>query len=326
MARGIDYRDKEDVLKAFEFSGKSRWAIFAGNEIVTSSSGADSLDQYLQLIEGQDHTRQTFTLKVYDDGDGSITNKTANAGSFNFNLNQDIQTTTDPKTGIMVIDRSQRAPAGNNSQYVDLLAKIVELERSLLTERHNHALAQLNDKFDRAIAGLNNATPEPEKPWEKALNAFVEDPNKLTNFLGGIKNLFIPSGSNRPDEDYFRTPEAGIAGTNNTEEETMPTETTNAAPAAAEEQELTEEQENALNDKIDDSLDSLADRLGLPATQQVIGAIAAMPDDQLGHWVVQQQHMATLAMRLKPEVLTKMISTVAGMDDKNLKKLLSHLD
>lgn len=319
MARGIDHREKETVLDAYRFTDLPNWAIFAGTEPVISyakgsiSEGEEILNNYLGLIE-QSPTKTVYTLRTYAGGTTSITNKTPYSGSTTFMLNQDADVTADPKTGVMVLSQGMgRIGATNDTLLLQRLDKLEADNKALAAQLHSREIEALNDKLDRAINGL---TP-PSQHWsDKLLDKIADNPalikETLGTIMGGITEIVRPG-----ERQNFIVNPMG---------KTDKTDDMRTQEPAEQTEELTEEEINTLQDEQGEALDNLEDRLGIEEITEYLKGVAAMDDPTLGHWAIQQAALAKLNMRLAPETVTKMITQVSELSDKDLNKLLNHLD
>ena len=330
MARGIDYRDRGDVMEAYNFVAdtKPNWAIFAGSEPVVQYAGGDQaegsarLDQYLAMIEKQP-TKQVFTLRAYDAATTNITNKTAYSGSTTFMLNEDAGVTTDPRTGLMILDRgSSRQPANNNNDV--LIGRLDRLEaqnEQLRNQLHSQQIKALEDKLDAAISGITDA--QKAEHWsDKLLQNVSDKPEIVPDMIGKIYDIFTGKQKN------YLHPNP-VAGTNVAEPE--PTVKPKKKDEMSDtpnvyEAELTEAEVTALQDRQSDALDKLEESIGIEVITAYLERLANKSETDLEQWAHQEGAMEILRARMLPETLTKLVTTVAGQDDKGLNKLLNYLD
>lgn len=333
MARGIDYRERENVVQCYEFGKMPNWAIFAGNEIVMPfcegdlEEGKARLDQYLALLEDNSKTKQVFTLRVYPATTTNITNKTPYSGSFTFMLNQEENLVADPRTGVMIVDLTARPQAGNNAYMDMIMGRLEKMEQQnalLLNQLHSNQIKSLEDKLNTAISGLNDKAAA--EHWsDKLLQNLSDKPEIIPDTIGKIFDIF-----SKPKKDYLHaTPMAGTDQVAPTPKAEPKMEQQQQNPAPEEEQEdLSEAEVTALQDRQGDALDILEEKLGIEVLTTFLEQLAAKSEDQLEEWAVQEAQMAILRTRLanSPGRLTQMVTQVAALDDKGLNKLLNHLD
>lgn len=322
MARGIDHREKDAVLDAYRYGELPNWAIFAGNEPVViyakgdMSEGETQLGNYLTLVE-ESPTTTVYTLRIYDAATNKITNKSPYSCSTTFMLNQQAQLVPD-KTGTMMVvaNGTNRPPASNDSILLQRLDKLEAQNIALMKQLHDSEIKALNERLTTVINGISNATP-PEKHWsDKLMDALAEDPKKLPETIGQIWNIFRPSER----VNYITNP---MGKTDKTNEDMKDTKEPVNEPI---DEVLTEAEVTALEDRQDAALDILEDRLGIAEITGYLEELAAMDDETLGHWALQQGHIAKLNMRISPASVSKMVGTVAELNDKDLNKLLNHLE
>lgn len=98
MSHSVQFFGRDSVVEAFEYRNCPAWSLWQGRQFLLSKAAANvneaaaALDEFLQMIEGSE-TTAVYTLKVYEETPGRITDKTPCDGSFNFKLNRSEQTT-----------------------------------------------------------------------------------------------------------------------------------------------------------------------------------------------------------------------------------------
>ena len=329
MARGIDYREREDVVSCYEFGKMPNWAIFAGNEIVMPyadgdlSEGKERLNEYLTLLENNSKTKQTFTLRVYPAATVNITNKTPYSGSFTFMLNQDEPLITDPRTGLMIVDRTARPQAANNAYMDMIMGRLEKMEAQnalLLNQLHANQIKSLEDKLNTAINGLNDKAAD--EHWsDKLLQNLSDKPEIIPDTIGKIFDIF-----SKPKKDYLHaTP---MAGTDQAKQPAQKPMEQQQPPAleADEDIELTEAEVDALQDRQGEAMYALEEKLGIEVFTIFLEQLAAKTGEDLEAWATQEAAMNILRGRMPHATLTKMVTQVSALDDKGLNKLLNHLD
>jgi len=332
MAVNIEHRDIESLLSAFDFFNTDSWAIYMGRDQRTAFSGQskdeaeDKLQDYLKMIE-QSGNSAVYTLRVYPEGTKNISTKTPSNGSTTFMLNPATGVTR-TENGTVIIDRTQGkgvGDTGNNMMFNILMQRLDKTESQLEQVRKENFLLQmkiLDDKVSHAIAG----TQEKEKTWwEQMIEMFDKNPNMVGNIINPVKDAikeFIPGKG----KDYIiQNTTQPVAGTTAKEEpkpaeknEDMNTEETNVdiedgfAPDANGERHhpFIKEEERKLSEKEREKL--AAERL------------KACNEEQMHD--VQTACLDSIENRIGTETLTRMLIAVAMMNDKNINKLLNHLD
>ena len=299
MATGIEHRGIDTILQSYDYNEDlPNWAIYANKDqrayynAGNKDQGALKLQELLQMIEAA-NTQTVYTLRMYPEGVTEIKSSTPHHASTTFMLNAAAPVTRDAN-GLMVIDQTK------NSNNASLQAQVLNLQAQLENERearHKAELHNLEQRFAAQIAGLTSA--QEEKSWFDRIIGVVEtNPEVLDKvmqpverFLTGILNIFDKRGANTPPPNFVP-----VNGTDAPDPEPTPQpqpqqnteDMAKETTAPAENIELTEEQLDALHDQQDIYIEQIEDRLG-------------------------------------PIILTQMLEKVAGMDDKNLKMLLSFL-
>ena len=93
MGLSIQFRDKEQVLEAFNNRKVNAWSIWCSKQFMFKGLGEESLEQILETLSSGS-TNAIYTLRVYEDINDlkKIKSNTADDGSFNFRLNDEAQT------------------------------------------------------------------------------------------------------------------------------------------------------------------------------------------------------------------------------------------
>ena len=335
MARGIEHREADSVVKAYEIGKKPNWGIFAGSELMVAydggemEGGADMLQTYLEVLESQG-SATVFTLKTYYADTTKITNKTPNSGSTTFMLSQNAKTIQDEKTGLTIIDRTQYSKAGAPSQDPALLARIERLEKvneTLQNQLHQQQIKALEDKMNTAISGLSNQP----SGWGKLFDTIAERPEIIPDAIGKLSDMFFGAYSRvkgQPQQPNF-VHNAPIAGSNQIIDEPIkqdPQMSGTQNTTTTDPDQLTEEQVTACHDQQEECSDNLEDKLGIENYTGYLVYLNSMNDKQLSAWSQQEQKMQIIRTRLTDEQLTKLVSEVSEMSDIKLKLLLGYLD
>lgn len=337
MARGIEHREAEDVIKAYELGNKPNWGIFAGSELMvaydggTIEDGINMLRQYLEVLE-QGGSKTVFTLKTYYADTTKITNKTPNSGSTTFMLCPGAATAIDDKTGLVILDKTNYSrPQPSQQTDPALLARLEKLEKQneiLNNQLIDAKFKALEDRYSTAISGLTNQS----SPWEKLIDNIAENPKIIPESIGALGDVFMGIYSRikgeTPPPVYRHT--MPIAGTEEPKENInepkkqepqMSTQNTQL-----ETETLTEDQINAYHDDQEQFCDNLEERLGIANYTGYLKYLDSLTDEQLTAWSLQEQQLQIIRSRLYDDQLTNLVTEVAKMNDLKLKLLLGYLD
>lgn len=222
-------------MEAFKFNAKPNWHLFAGNEPITGYDGGDMeeattrLTQYLEMIERQP-TKQVYTLRTYPDSTTNITNKTAYSGSINLMLARDADIVSDPKTGLMILDRGgNQRPSAASSELMTRLDKLEETNRQLLQDLHRSEMKALQDNFANQIAGLQKK--DEEKDWVTRIGeSFADHPERIDRLAETVGNIFSRIFQKKENFIQQRPAQSTVHGTEQTSP-AMPDTTTQTRPA-----------------------------------------------------------------------------------------------
>lgn len=176
MSTAIQFRGREQVVEAFEARQLNAWALFSGRQFLIPhvadgpQEAALMLDEVLQKFDQA--TNPTYTLKVYEDlkpGD-KITEKTPAHGSFNFKI----------KT-------FEESGESGGSWY--------------------NALKSENEALKAQLAAVEDEDePEEKDVIGRILDSVIEDPGKINQFIGAIKNLSLMFTNQQPAGQLAGTP------------------------------------------------------------------------------------------------------------------------
>lgn len=185
------------------------------------------------------------------------------------------------ENGVTVIDR---VAGKENTGMMQFFMKEVEQLRSdnnrLQSQLYQAQLKSLEDKFNTAIAGTGQ---DVKGIWDRLGETIAENPNVVTDAIAKLKEVFFPSKqpySSTP-EQYFTT-EVPMNGTETETEKAvneMFGKKKDTEPVAAP-VELTEEERNALDDRLEIALDQLEEILGLAKLTEVVERFATLDEKQ----------------------------------------------
>jgi hypothetical protein len=180
---GVQFFGKDAVVNAFNHSKVETWGIFQGKTLMATGSGSGELISYLDMLAPAGGNG-IYTLKVYRgvEEPEEVTDKMECNASFNFKLNE-----TPMAAGAAVGGFRGGGMAGDpiyNEIYGTIQKEILEAWKEKLS------------------------SPPKEKASIGALiNQFIEEPERLVELIGSIKELFNPAPAAQPYK---------IAGMNNT--------------------------------------------------------------------------------------------------------------
>ena len=335
MARGIEHREVDSVVMAYELGKKPNWGIFAGSELMVAydggemTDGAEMLKTYLEVLESQG-SATVFTLKTYYADTTKVTNKTPNSGSTTFMLSQAAKTIQDEKTGLTIIDRTNYSKPVATSQDPTLLARLERLEKAnetLLSQLHQQQIKALEDKMNTAISGLSNQP----SGWDKLIDSIADRPEIIPDAIGKLSDMFFGVYSRykgQPQQNNFHH-SAPISGINQTNDEPIikqDPQMNTTQPITTDPDQLTKDQVTACHDKQEECCDNLEDKFGIENFTGYLVYLNMMNDKQLEAWSQQEQKMQIIRTRLSSDQLTKLVTEVSEMSDIKLKLLLGYLD
>jgi hypothetical protein len=349
MAQNIEHRNKETVMQAFEFFDTSSFAVYMGRdqraafEMETIEDAKDKLEEYLDMIESSGNAA-TYTLRVYPKGTKNITTKTPSNGSTTFMLASNMPVKVE--NGITIIDRENRGKVGDTG-YTPfqnmLIARIDKVENELnkaRQENYEMQMKHLTEKMNAAISGVHPEVKD-KTWWESIIETVQQNPNVIGQILNPLKDVvmdFMPGKKN-----YIVNP---VSGTTRAKEP-EPERVVQSGPVIKTEPVKTEINMNTANDTVTvtenetDQEDVFApDAKGIRHNPFLIGQekdlsedernkiflerLERLNDDQMIEF--QNAAIDSIADRITDKVLTRMLFAVAMMNDKDLNKLLNHLD
>jgi hypothetical protein len=207
---GIEHRDTESLIAAYQYQGCPMFIILAGADVRTKydgndlDEGAEKLSNFCNIIENSG-TSMVYTLKCFMQGTTNPFGKgTIPDFGTKFMLNSDTPTKIDPQTGVVVIDRAGKAQqyteqrnAPINAAIIEMQAKyderIAKMEAMLNNERearHKAELESMRRDMDAKIGAIANLQPQPEDRWDKLIGLvsdIIKDPTPVHNWLGIFK-------------------------------------------------------------------------------------------------------------------------------------------
>lgn len=318
--RGIEHRSVESVMNAYNLMNKPTWALFSGRDIMIPYEG-DNLDEggtllqnYLDMLQ-QGGSSTVYTLKLYNNGTTNISSKTPEHASTTMMLSGAPVKT---ENGVTIIDRQQQGSGSfmNNQLYQQMQQRIdsLEADKNRLTQQlHEKSMLMITKDFEHKISGT---AAQEKHPFDRLIEHFADNPEKIGTTL---KNIIEPIGdifSKGPKNHIINSTEEepAINGTSNNSS-TMEEEhiIINREPGEEEEEDiensedLTEEEEKLLDDQ-EHYLDYIEAETDIARTTEMLQALAA------------------ICKRIGGDKLFQMVTTVAALNDKDLNKLLNHLD
>lgn len=275
MAVGIEHRNSETLMQAFDNWKRPQWVIYCGKEPRDGyeDNNIDESRQYLEdCLEAitASGTNTVYTIRSYSVDQPEINSKTPFKASTTFMLGGAPVKT---ENGMIVIDRDARGVGntGANLQTQSLVARLDKLEaenRSLQEKLFSTQLESIKREFENKISGLQPQEPKQELT-DKLLalgQAAIDKPeiiDKLFSGLQGIGRLvFNRSADPQPE------PAAQIAGTNQDQMKTTNQDQQDEIELSPEEQ--------ALYDRQEEALDAIEKKIGVEKLTEALEAIAKM--------------------------------------------------
>jgi hypothetical protein len=286
MPRGIEHREPETLMSAFDNYGYGKWAIYTGMDQVICYDG-DNPAESRERLENQlnaivsSGTCQHYCLRVYPDTCEDIQKKSAFKGSTTFMFgNAPVKT----ENGVTIIDRTEARNQFRAANPIDN-SRVEKLEAQLATERELRHKAELNNirtEFTNTIAGLQEKET-PDK-WMAIAEKVMEKPDAIKEFMAGIGNIVDKFLNRIPPPAAQPGIPAAIAGTDAAAPEYVqttvsmqedPEEQLHSEGQETEEddEDLTPEQQ-ALMDRLDDAIDTIESKIGTVAMVEALEAIA----------------------------------------------------
>jgi hypothetical protein len=133
MAKMVDFSSMEDIIEAYEKQDIPVFAIFHDKQLKFKYTD-DDIDGGVQYLEqllarlNKPSNYAIYTMQLYQDSDGKITNKTGYDASFNFQLNESKAGAVAKMSGIQRGDKDYTDLAVENAE---LKMKIAKLEEQL---------------------------------------------------------------------------------------------------------------------------------------------------------------------------------------------------
>lgn len=288
MPRGIEHRNKVTLLQAYDNYELVQWAIYAGKEQVMCYEG-DNLDEslmklteVLEAIEASG-TNNVYVIRFYSEDTKEITTKTGFKGSTTFMFGGAPLKT---ENGVTIIDRTAKhdnyiasKPDPAIQQRLDKLETQLNREQEL---RHQAELKLMKADFDHRISGMNeNKAPE---IMERIVGMITEKPETIQHLFEGIGNL-IDKFLKKPEP---LQPQGAISGTGHTqhtiimEQDEAKTNGGASAATAADDQATAKQ----LEDRLNDALDSIENKIGTQKMVAALEAIAKMDADKLNGFIM----------------------------------------
>lgn len=271
----IQHKTIEGVVSEYEFHQLPNFSIMLGREPRCSyegndmDEGAERLQQYLEMIKDGD-SAAVYGVRFYEKG-MKINNKAPYKAGTTFMLSERAVTTRDPLTGGFIIERTDRT-AGNSNANDFLMKQLIENQNKMFELLANREEERKNDAIGKMIGLLTDAKPAaPEKPdmYERLieLGKMVIDKPEIIDRIGYILR---PSAYQQIDPQQALPPQY-VNGVNTDKSEPQPMAQTKYS-------DMTEDQ---INDSIDNSINTLTDKIGLEQVAEALEKIAAMSTTKL---------------------------------------------
>lgn len=285
---GIEYRDIEGIIEAYQNYDKPNFSIWAGPSLKVKfeegnmDQGAGMLRSFLNQLQSV-ATTTVYSIRVYNEGVDNINNKTPYEGSFTFMLGD--RTLQKNDQGVYIMANGNPAPAArNNSQeMVEMRERMQRLETELANERekrHKAEMDNLRTDFNNRIAGLEKVDI-PDK-WLTIGEKLLEKPDAIEKVFNGVGSLIDKFYSKR--ERAETPPHTGAQYLNGTDhhekKEQMNENAHKEAPGSDTEEELTPA-EQILFDRMDSAIETIESKIGTEALVSALEKFAAMSPDEL---------------------------------------------
>ncbi len=311
MANGIEHKSVDSVMEAFRSYDLPNFSIWAGKQLRVKYEGGNwdeglqELLNYLNVILAA-NTQCVYSLRVYPEDVTHIDNKTPYDGSTTFMLSPAVPTTT--QNGVTIIDRNGNQ-VGSSRTDPAVLRELEQLRTKtdqLQSDLNRKEIELLKQDFDHQIAGLKREYEEqPELSWgDKALAFFeklLEKPEVIEKTGKAIAGIFN-KGNNYIIEHPQVVQTSPISGTNTETEQEMETTIFENHFLTPEERKLKKHEQSEL----------------------MIQRLTPLDDDK--HQDIQNECLTSLETRIGNVTLSRMLLAVAGLDNHELNKLISHLD
>jgi hypothetical protein len=305
---GIEHRTADSVIQAYNRYDCCNFSIWAGKRLCVKHDSGNSdiaigeLNDFLNTISGA-QTQTVYTLRVYADSVDNINSNTAYEGSTTFCL----MPAGIPRgeNGISILPiQGQNVPAKIDPAKDSEIAKLRAENEALIKQVHNKELQMLRQEFDNKISGLQNQKEE-KSGWEKFWELLDKNSDKVINT---VEKFIEKLGGESKDYIVNKEPKA-ISGTTHTSQNSDEMIIQRTGEGALinpfikpEESGLTEDQKN----------DILKLRL--------------KDLNQENHDDIQSDCLEIIEERIGAETTSLMLLKVASLSNKDLNKLLSHLD
>lgn len=147
MANGVQFKNKDQVLNAYQNNKIDTWAIFCGRELFTRGSDIDELTSALDLLE-DGASNSVYTLRVYSGlNSNQVKSNTPNDGGFNFRLNgENMEVTNGQYMTFIKTNELQSKISG-------LEKKIEELQSELDESETPNKLGKIGEILDHPLIG-----------------------------------------------------------------------------------------------------------------------------------------------------------------------------
>ncbi len=330
MATGIEHRSLDTVMQVFDNWKRPNWAIYSGT-IPRETFESDNIDESREYLcatleaIAASGTNTTYTIRSYADNTKEINSKTPFKASTTFMLGS--AATTRGENGVTIIDRTAYQPpvrAIGNTATDNQLEQLRQDNERLKDKLHQQEIAALRAEIKQAI-GQTTQPPEPET-WEKIIGYIHEKPELIGNILTPItdmlKNIFAPAKNYIVDK-----PTAAVNGT------------AAAAPQEQQQYSTVGNTEEVDQEGIEDGDYDLTpegalinpfifeDEKKISEDQQnklFIDRLSQLTEEQ--NEDVQNICLEIIADRISQQTLSRMLIVVAGLSNKKMNQLLSHLE
>lgn len=351
-SQGIEHRDPDTVMQAFDYFDKPNFAIYVGKDQRTAYEGssvedaAAKLREYLEMLAASG-TATVYTMKVYQEGQTNIGSKTEHCGSTTFMFSPTAPVRTE--NGVTFIDRigAPTAPARGNGDIMAMFTQMMAQQEKFMQQMMAMQQQQQQTKLDKFIGfveeNMNKQQLEPVKDVFDKIGDIVEkNPHVVKDIFTGMSNLIcsiipgkVPTPIDTPmisgtEKFTAAAPAAPAAPADpHTDFHTQQISQMNqhqqqqVAPVAQHQEELTDEQLEALAERDDASLDKLDEWIGPVQLTAMLEQLTAGGPESFEVWVHQQNYLATLNNKLGPADMLKALQGLAGKNTLQLKALLA---
>lgn len=306
----IEHRQKDSVMACYDHFNEPNWGIFYGTEPRDNYCEGDSndarvkLDSYLDMIYGM-AINQTYTLRVYPATSAVITTKTPFSKSTTFNFSN--SNLPRGEGGAVTINNPipmQNYAAAANAATTAKMDQLTDEINKLKDQLYRKEIDSVKTDFANQIAGIRDKEPDLSfgDKMLKFLENLVEKPEVVEKIGYAIRGAF------KPNKDYIQHTSqvsGSISGTDKTA-----TDMSHQATAQPYINELLTPEERKLDAEHQSKL--TIERL--------------TPISQEEHDDLQSECLQNIEARIGAITLSRMLIAVACLNDKEMNKLINHLD